>query len=249
MAAIDVITEQQLEHYAAQLREATRELESLSYTVSHDLRAPLRHIEAFAGLLQQNLAGKLDAASAEYLGVVLQSAQQMSKLLDGVLSYSRLCRRDLNLGAVNLDEAVKAVFQEFKLETEGRRIEWHIEPLPEVHADPWMVRQILAQLISNALKFTRYSDPAFIRISTNSEFATADEVLLEIRDNGVGFDMQYADRLFGLFQRLHSDARFEGSGVGLAHVRRMALRQGGRVWAEAKPNSGATFYLALPRQE
>jgi light-regulated signal transduction histidine kinase (bacteriophytochrome) len=233
----------ELERCLTQLNEVTRELESLSYTVSHDLRAPLRHIEAFTGLLQQNLAGKIDAGSAEYLGIIAQSIRQMTQLLDGVLSYSRLCQRELNLSPVSLEEAVKSVFQDFKLETEGRQIEWQIEPLPEVQADPWMIRQVLVHVISNALKFTRDCAPARIRIDATGN---GNEVILQIRDNGVGFDMQYANRLFGLFQRLHSDGRFEGAGIGLAHVRRMMLRQGGRIWAEARPGDGTTFFIALP---
>ncbi len=233
----------ELERCVRQLNEVTRELESLSYTVSHDLRAPLRHIEAFTGLLQQNLAGKLDAGSAEYFGIITQSIQQMTRLLEGVLSYSRLSQRELNPASVSLNEVVKAVLQDFKLETEGRQIEWQIEPLPEVQGDPWMIRQVLAQVLSNALKFTRERVPARIHIDATT---TADEVTLRIRDNGIGFDMQYANRLFGVFQRLHSDARFEGAGVGLANVRRMVLRQGGRIWAEAKPGHGATFFIALP---
>jgi light-regulated signal transduction histidine kinase (bacteriophytochrome) len=232
-----------LQRLAEQLSEANQELESLSYTVSHDLRAPLRHIEAFAGLLEQNLAGKLDASSAEYLAVIGQSARQMSLLLDGVLSYSRVCRRELNHTTVQLDAAVNAVLQELKLEMEGRRIEWQIEPLPKIVGDPWMIRQIFAQVLSNALKFTRTRDPARISIAAQT---TADEIILRVEDNGIGFDPQYTGRLFGLFQRLHSDARFEGKGVGLAHVRRMVQRHGGRVWAEAKPDAGATFFMALP---
>jgi light-regulated signal transduction histidine kinase (bacteriophytochrome) len=234
-----------VERLAEQLNEANRELESLSYTISHDLRAPLRHIEAFAGLLEQNLAGKLDASSAEYLAVIGQSARQMSLLLDGVLSYSRVCRRELNRTTLHLDTAINAVLQELKLEMEGRRIDWQIQPLPEVEADPWMIRQTLAQLLSNALKFTRTRDPARISISAETG---PDEIILRIEDNGIGFDPQYTDRLFGLFQRLHSDARFEGKGVGLAHVRRMIQRHGGRLWAEAKPDAGATFFIALPRR-
>jgi light-regulated signal transduction histidine kinase (bacteriophytochrome) len=234
----------EVERLAEQLREANSELESLSYTVSHDLRAPLRHIEAFAGLLEQNLTGKLDASCAEYLAVIGQSARQMSLLLDGVLSYSRVCRRELNRTTVHLDNALKAVLQELKMEMEGRKIDWQIQPLPSVEADPWMMRQILTQLLSNALKFTRPRDPARISIVSNS---TADEIILGIEDNGIGFNPEYTGRLFGLFQRLHSDPRFEGRGVGLAHVRRMVQRQGGRVWAEAKPDAGATFFVAMPR--
>jgi light-regulated signal transduction histidine kinase (bacteriophytochrome) len=233
-----------MERLAEQLSEANRELESLSYTVSHDLRAPLRHIEAFAGLLEQNLAGKLDASSTEYLAVIGQSARQMSRLLDGVLSYSRVCRRELNRTNVSLDNALNAVLQELKLEMEGRKIDWTIESLPEIVADPWMMRQTFAQLVANALKFTRTRDPARISIGART---TGEEIVVRIEDNGVGFDPQYTGRLFGLFQRLHSDPRFEGSGIGLAHVRRMVQRHGGRVWAEARPDAGAIFFVALPR--
>jgi len=235
-----------INNLASQLNETIQELESLSYTISHDLRAPLRHIESFAGLLAQNLANKLDAASAEYLDVIGQSARQMSKLLDGVLSYSRLCRRELHRTRVNLDNALKAAMQELKLQMEGRKIDWHIQPLPDVEADPWMIREALSRLISNALKFTRTRETARIAIHAS---AGSDEIILRIEDNGVGFDMQYVDRLFGLFQRLHSDPQFEGTGIGLAHVRRMILRQGGRVWAEAKLDAGATFFVTLPKSK
>jgi light-regulated signal transduction histidine kinase (bacteriophytochrome) len=233
-----------LDRHSALLTETTQELESLSYTVSHDLRAPLRHVEAFAGLLEQSLAGKLDAASAEYVSVIGQSARQMSKLLDGVLSYSRLCRRELHRTTVNLGNALKSVLQELKFETEGRKIDWHIQPLPDVQADPWMLRDALSRLISNALKFTRTRETARITIDSSE---TSEEVIFRIADNGIGFDMQYVERLFGLFQRLHSDPQFEGIGVGLAHVRRMILRHGGRVWAEAKLDGGAAFFIALPK--
>jgi light-regulated signal transduction histidine kinase (bacteriophytochrome) len=242
-ASLETSSSQETDHSAAIVQEVTRELDSLSYTVSHDLRAPLRHIEAFGGLLEQSLAGKLDSASTEYLGVIIQSAQQMGQLLDGVLSYSRISRRDINRATVSLDQVFKAVLQELKLETEGRQIQWHLDPLPEVEGDPWMIRQCMVQLISNALKFTRGCPQACIRVGASR---TATETILRIEDNGVGFDMQYVDRLFGLFQRLHSDPQFAGRGIGLAHVRRMIQRQGGRVWAEGKPGAGATFFIAFP---
>lgn len=234
----------QLARCLTQLQETNRELDSLSYTVSHDLRAPLRHVEAFSNLLSQCLAGKLDSSSAEYLAAIMQSSQQMSGLMEGVLSYSRLCRRDVNLTSVNLDQALKAVLHELKLEMEGRAIDLRVDALPNVEGDPWMIREMLAQLLRNSLKFTRTRDRATIHVS-----ATADrhDVVLRIQDNGIGFDPEYSTKLFGLFQRLHNDPQFEGRGVGLAQVRRMAQRLDGRVWAEAKPNNGATFYLALPK--
>jgi signal transduction histidine kinase len=234
----------QLARCLTQLQETNRELDSVSYTVSHDLRAPLRHIEAFATLLSQHLADKLDSASAEYLSVITQSANQMAGLLDGVLSYSRLCRRDVNLTSVSLDQAVKAVLQELKLEMEGRTVDLRMGTLPAVEGDPWMVREILAQLLRNALKFTRTRERATINVST---LADEHDVILRIQDNGIGFDPEYSNKLFSLFQRLHNDPQFEGRGIGLAHVRRMAQRLGGRVWAEAKPDAGATFYVAFPK--
>ncbi|MCI0748618.1 MAG: ATP-binding protein [Verrucomicrobia subdivision 3 bacterium] len=235
--------EERLARLAAQLGDATRELESLSYAVSHDLRAPLRHIEAFSSLLEGNLAGKLDSDTAEYIAIISQSAKQMSKLLDGVLSYSRLCRRELNRTAVSLDQALKSALQDLRLEAEGRQVEWEISPLPEIQGDPWMIRESLYQLLSNALKFTRAREPARICVSAT---AAPGEIVVRIQDNGIGFDVQYGDRLFNLFQKLHSDPKYEGAGIGLAHVRRMIQRQGGRVWAEGKPDAGATFYIALP---
>ena len=227
-----------------QLQETNRELESVSYTISHDLRAPLRHIEAFSTLLSQHLADKLDSASAEYLGVITQSAQQMAGLLDGVLAYSRLCRREVHLAPVSLDHAVNAVLKELKLEMEARAIDLRVDALPGVEGDPWMIREILSQLLRNAIKFTRTRERASISVS-----ATADQhdVILRIQDNGIGFDPEYGNKLFGLFQRLHNDPQFEGRGIGLAHVRRMTQRLGGRVWAEGKPDAGATFYVALPK--
>jgi PAS domain S-box-containing protein len=238
--------EQRIQRYASEVAEATRELESVSYTVSHDLRAPLRHIEAFAGLLEQNLAGKTDASTGEYLSIISESAKQMSELLDGVLAYSRLCRREVNRATVSIDAALKAVLHDLKMQIECRQIEWRIDPLPEVQADPWMVRQCLGHLISNALKFTRTRPVTSIHVSS---VTTPEQTIIRVQDNGVGFDLEYSERLFGLFQKLHSDPQYEGAGVGLAHVRRMMQRQGGRIWAEAKPGSGATFFIAFPKFE
>jgi len=240
------IDDDQLARCLARLHETNQELESLSYTVSHDIRAPLRHVESFATLLSQALAGKADESTAEYMGVITQSAQNMSGLLDGVLAYSRLSRRDVNLTSVNLNDAVRAVLQELKLEMEGRVVELGLNALPSVHADPWMTRECLAHLLRNALKFTRPRNPATISISATT---TPHDVVLRIEDNGIGFDPQYVGKLFGLFQRLHTDPQFEGKGLGLALVRRMIQRQSGRVWAEGKPNAGANFFVALPKAD
>jgi light-regulated signal transduction histidine kinase (bacteriophytochrome) len=236
----------QLARCLTHLHESNQELESLSYTVSHDIRAPLRHVEAFAGLLSQSLGGKLDASTTEYLSVITQSAQTMAGLLDGVLAYSRISRRDVNLTSVSLNDAINAVLQELKLEMEGRQVDIRLDALPRVQADPWMTREVFAQFLRNALKFTRGRSPAIIEITATS---TPHEAILRIQDNGVGFNPEYTGKLFGLFQRLHTDPQFEGRGVGLALARRMIQRQGGRVWAEGKPDSGAAFFVALPKAE
>ena len=197
-------------------------------------------------MLEQNLAGKTDVTTMEYLSIISESAKQMSGLLDGVLAYSRLCRRDINRTTVSIDAALKAVLQDLKMQIEGRQIEWRIDPLPEVEGDPWMVRQCLGHLISNALKFSRTRPTASIHVSS---VTTPEETIIRVEDNGIGFDLEYSERLFGLFQKLHSDPQYEGAGVGLAHVRRMMQRQGGRTWAEAKPGSGAAFFIAFPKPD
>ncbi len=238
--------EQRVTQRTAQLEAANQELEAFSYSVSHDLRAPLRHIEGFIDLLQQSAAGALDATSREHLRVITEAAHHMSRLIDALLSFSRMSRVPLRKVRVSLKNLVAAVRHDLRYDVEGRKIEWVIGELPEVLGDASLLRQVLFNLLSNALKYTRMRAVARIELGARSNNG---EIVFFVRDNGIGFDMQYAGKLFGVFQRLHGMAEFEGTGIGLAIVRRIIQRHGGRVWAEGQPDAGATFYFALPKNE
>lgn len=233
----------QLEAQAAQLEQANRELESFSYSVSHDLRAPLRHIEGYVELLGRHAGATLDEKSRRYLRTVKETVTEMAVLIDDLLSFSRMSRVELRRALVPLDELVTETIVGLERETEGRNIEWQREPLPAVRGDPGLLKQVFVNLVSNALKYSRPRDPA--RIEIGSKPAANGEPVFFVRDNGVGFDMKYADKLFGVFQRLHHADEFEGTGIGLANVRRIVMRHGGRIWAEAAPGAGATFYFTL----
>jgi PAS domain S-box-containing protein len=229
---------------AVQLESANRELEAFSYSVSHDLRAPLRHIDGFAGLL-----GKLDGPSLSergrtYLTQISASAKQMGVLIDDLLSFSRMGRSELHVAQVDLNSLLEETLVSLRPETEGRTITWTIGKLPTVTGDRSMLRQVLLNLLGNAIKYSGKRATAAIEVGC---LATALEDVIFVRDNGVGFDMEYAKKLFGVFQRLHLASEFEGTGIGLANVRRVVSRHGGRTWAEGKPNEGATFYFSLPK--
>jgi PAS domain S-box-containing protein len=237
--------EQRVDERTAQLAAANKELEAFAYSVSHDLRAPLRHIDGFLGLLKESTSATLDEQGQHYMDVISGAARRMATLIDDLLSFSRMGRQEINKVSVDLGALVRDVIHEFEPETVGRAINWHIEDLPEVSGDRAMLRIVLVNLISNALKFTQPRAPAEIAIGCLPDHES--ETVIFVRDNGVGFDMQYAGKLFGVFERLHSVEEFEGTGIGLANVRRVIGRHGGRTWAEGKVDGGASFYFSLPR--
>jgi PAS domain S-box-containing protein len=230
---------------AHQLEAANRELESFSYSVSHDLRAPLRHINGFASLLTKHAETSLDEESRRYVGVISKAAKQMGALIDDLLAFSRIGRVPLRHERVNHNQLVAAVIADGRYEANGRAIAWEINPLPDVRADPAMLRQVWANLIDNAVKYSGKNPQPRVAIA-GREDAAAGEFVFSVRDNGVGFDMAYADKLFGVFQRLHGPSDFEGTGIGLANVRRIVTRHGGRTWAEGRVGKGAVFYFSLP---
>jgi signal transduction histidine kinase len=238
--------ERQVAERTAQLKAANKELEAFAYSVSHDLRTPLRHVDGFLELLQQRTAGTLDERSQHYMDTISDSARRMGQLIDDLLTFSRMGRNEMIKTSVDLGALVAEVIGEFAPETQGRTVNWHIASLPIVTGDRAMLRLALVNLLSNALKFTRQRQPTEIEIGClpNQD----NEIIVFVRDNGVGFDMAYADKLFGVFQRLHLADEFEGTGIGLANIRRIVQRHGGRVWAEGIVNQGATFYVSLPHK-
>jgi signal transduction histidine kinase len=226
------------------LQAANKELEAFSYSVSHDLRAPLRHIDGYAALLSKTASTTLNEKAQRYLQTISDSAKQMGQLIDDLLVFSRMGRQEMLKTTVNLNQLVKTVIHDLRLDLQGKTISWTIGSLPDVSGDPAMLRQVYMNLISNAVKFTSTRpDP---KIEIGFKDLAPGEVELFVRDNGVGFDMQYANKLFGVFQRLHRNDEFEGTGIGLANVRRIIHRHGGRTWAEGALDQGATFSFSLP---
>jgi PAS domain S-box-containing protein len=234
-----------LQVHTRQLEESNKELEAFSYSVSHDLRAPLRHIDGFVKMLAKHAGEQMDDRGKRYLDIIADSAQRMGALIDDLLVFSRMSRAELRRSKVSSDSLVHEAVEGLQTEINGRQINWNIAALPEVEADASMLQQVWVNLISNAVKYTRPRTPAKIEIgcadSGNGEY------IFYVNDNGVGFDMQYAHKLFGVFQRLHRAEEFEGTGIGLANVNRIVHRHGGRVWAEGRPDAGATFYFSLPK--
>jgi light-regulated signal transduction histidine kinase (bacteriophytochrome) len=237
--------ESALAQRGAQLEAVTRELEAFSYSVSHDLRAPLRHISGYVQLLVTSTEGKLDDESRRYLEVVAHSSRNMGELIDDLLSFSRIAHSEMREVPVAPRAVAESALAGLDAVTQDRNIEWRISDMPDVCADPSMLRIVYENLIGNAIKFSAPKDPALIEIGAGAE--ESGRIVLYVRDNGVGFDMAYGDRLFGIFQRLHRAQDFEGTGIGLATVQRIVARHGGRAWAHAAPGEGATFCFTLAK--
>jgi light-regulated signal transduction histidine kinase (bacteriophytochrome) len=227
------------------LQAANKELESFAYSVSHDLRAPLRHIAGYAELLRRQASSVLDEKSHRFLDTIMESSKRMGILIDDLLAFSRIGRAETNKTVVKLDQLVDEIVAELRQDLSDREITWKTARLPACHGDRAMLRLALVNLISNAVKFTRARKPAEIEIGCND--GARDEVEIFVRDNGAGFDMQYQNKLFGVFQRLHLAEEFEGTGIGLATVQRIIQRHGGTVRAEGAVDRGATFYVTLPK--
>jgi PAS domain S-box-containing protein len=241
---LNVDLENRVAERTAELEAANKELEAFSYSVSHDLRAPLRHIQGFVEILQGTRETCSVAEAQQHLKTIAESAGQMSRLIDDLLAFSRTARAELRKTRFSLKDLVSSAIQDLSHECMNRDVEWLIHDLPDVDADPGLLRQVLINFISNALKYTRTRERT--RIEITGKTGRKEHTIL-VRDNGVGFDMRYSHKLFGVFQRLHRSSDFEGTGIGLANVRRIIHRHGGRTWAEGEIDQGATFYFTLPR--
>ena len=226
-----------------QLALANKELEAFSYSVSHDLRAPLRHIQGYVEMLTRELKDGLSDKSRRYLQTIADAGREMGELIDDLLAFSRMGRAELVEREVDLAPLIAEVRRGLELAVQDRTIHWQLAPLPPVRGDAAMLRQVLVNLLGNAVKYTRGRDPAEITVGCAGE--EEGRLVFFVRDNGAGFDMKYADKLFGVFQRLHRADEFEGTGIGLASVRRIVARHGGRTWGEGRPGAGATFYFTL----
>jgi PAS domain S-box-containing protein len=238
--------ERRVRERTGELEAANKELEAFTYSVSHDLRAPLRHIDGFAKILALDYSGQLDSDAQHHLERICDGTRLMGQLIDDLLNLSRIGRRELNPQVTGLESLVGEVLAELKAETCGRKIEWRIGKLPFVECDPALMKQVLMNLLSNAIKYTRPSHQAIIEVG---QLEQDGQPVIFVRDNGVGFPMKYAHKLFGVFQRLHRQEDFEGTGVGLATVQRILQKHGGRAWAEAELDRGATFYFTLGARE
>jgi hypothetical protein len=226
----------------AQLGAANQDLEAFSYSVSHDLRAPLRHIDSFARILIEEHSARLPHEAQHHLTRIHDGTKKMGRMIDDLLNLARLDRRSMVLETASLNSLVDLVVEDLKPETAERKIEWRVGALPSVRCDVGLLQQVFANLLSNAVKYTRRSQQAVIEVGQS---AIDSQMVFFVRDNGAGFDQKYANKLFGVFQRLHSDQEFEGTGIGLATVQRIIRKHGGRIWAEAETGKGATFYFSL----
>jgi PAS domain S-box-containing protein len=237
--------EQRVIERTDELKATNKELEAFAYSISHDLRAPLRHMAGYAELLQKNASSVLDEKSRRYMTMILESAKRMGELIDDLLAFSRIGRAETQKTVVSLEQLVKEALSEVQQETDGRNMDWTIGALPNLYGDRSMLRLALVNLVANAVKFTRTRPQPQIEIGCAD--GKENEIVVFIRDNGVGFEMKYVNKLFGVFQRLHRAEEFEGTGIGLATVQRIIHRHGGRVWAEGLVDRGATFYFSVPK--
>ena len=236
--------EERVRERTVQLEAANKELESFSYSVSHDLRAPLRAVHGYTRILLEDYEPHLDAEGKRVCSVISESARTMGKLIDDLLAFSRIGRTDMKPSRVDMATLAKSIFFELTTPEDQERIDFRVGPLPRVWGDATLVRQVWMNLLGNAVKFSSKKDHAMIEVSGERQ---GDEIVYSIRDNGAGFDMQYVDKLFGVFQRLHSTKEFEGTGVGLAIVQRIVHRHGGRVWAEGETEKGASFHFTMKK--
>jgi light-regulated signal transduction histidine kinase (bacteriophytochrome) len=228
----------------SQLEAANRELEAFSYSVSHDLRAPLRHINGFVDLLNEKYTDLLPEKGKHYLSVITDASSQMGNLIDDLLQFSRTGRQEMQQMNLDMNSLVQEVVQSYADENENRNIVWQVAKLPNIKGDLSLLRMVWINLVSNAVKFSRGKEYPQIKIGYTEE---KKEYIFFVRDNGAGFDMRYVHKLFGVFQRLHTKQQFEGTGIGLANVQRIILKHGGRCWAESELDQGATFYFTIPK--
>ena len=239
LSKLNMVLEQRNEDLTA----ANSDLEAFSHSVSHDLRMPLRHIQAYVSMIEESAFSKLNADEQRRLKGVREAAQRMSQLIDDLLAFSRIGRTAMRRSPVDLNTLVKAVITELQPEIKNRKVHWTLQQLPYISGDRALLHQVFTNLLANAVKYTRTRSEARIQVLAIEQ---DDEIIVGVKDNGVGFDTAYSDKLFGVFQRLHNATEFEGTGVGLANVRRIVQRHGGRTWAESVLNEGATFYFSLP---
>jgi signal transduction histidine kinase len=237
----------QMELLNRDLAFANKDLESFSYSVSHDLKSPLRRVKGFADLLEKDAGSRLDSAERGYLDVIKLESERMNKLIEALLGLARIGHKGIHVEAVDLERLVKVVIAGAELENPGREISWEVHPLPTIDCDRELMKQVAENLIGNAVKFTRGRTPARIEIGVLPQNDGNEEVVFYVRDNGAGFEKDSAKMLFKTFQRLHSEREYEGTGIGLANVQRIIRMHGGKVWAEGEVDKGATFYFSLPR--
>jgi len=241
---LNVELEQRVRERTAQLETANKELEAFAYSVSHDLRAPLRAIDGYTRVLTEDFGPLLDDEGKRICSVISESARNMDRLIDDLLAFSRIGRTEMRFSSLDMAALVASIFSELTSPDEQKRIDFHIAPLPPAQGDPALLRQVWINLLSNAVKFSKKKKRAVIDVSAEEKDGIIE---YRVQDNGAGFDMRYANKLFGVFQRLHGAREFEGTGVGLAIAQRIVKRHGGRIWAEGEPEKGATFYFTLSR--